>query len=174
MKNILILHGWKANPKILWFPKVKKELEKLGYNVFVPKLPRSRHPKQHAWLEVVKKFKPNKDWILAGHSLGGTTILRYLEQTRTPIGKVVLLATPLVDCTMEEISDFFKTDFNWDKIAKHTKKATVLVSDDDYPFITISAQGIANKLNGDLITLTGHGHNLETAPITSIVETIIK
>ena len=39
MINILIIHGANGYPEENWFPWIKRELELLGCNVFVPQFP---------------------------------------------------------------------------------------------------------------------------------------
>ena len=83
MKNALIIHGTEGYPEENWFPWLKQELEKRGYEVFVPQFPSP--PKVPAkiaeWFDVLKNYEQhvNGDTIIIGHSLGGVFTLRILE-----------------------------------------------------------------------------------------------
>jgi hypothetical protein len=39
MKNAILLHGAGDSPNSFWLPYVKRELEKVGYQVWSPQLP---------------------------------------------------------------------------------------------------------------------------------------
>ncbi|MBU0666612.1 MAG: alpha/beta hydrolase [Nanoarchaeota archaeon] len=80
-KRVFMVHGWEGYPENHWFPWLKKELETKGFEVFVPAMPDTDHPKMGAWLEHLTKITraPDKDCYFIGHSLGCITILRYLE-----------------------------------------------------------------------------------------------
>lgn len=173
MKNVLILHGFESNSQEHWFLNVKKELEKKGYKVHVPNMPNSLHPKQIEWVDIINKFKPDEKWILVGHSLGGTAILRYLETTKKPIGKAVFIATPLTFVGLDKIKDFFKTDFTWQNIKSNLQQSTILVSKDDkHTVILDHAKILSDKLNEKLIIKNGYGHGFDNAPIKMLVDMI--
>jgi len=90
-KNICLVHGWGANTQKL--EPLKKELENLGWNVFLPKLPFFELPEpQNPWkLEdftrfidsSAKKFFQGKPYTLFGHSLGGRIGLKMASQIDT-------------------------------------------------------------------------------------------
>ncbi|MEK7531450.1 MAG: alpha/beta hydrolase, partial [Patescibacteria group bacterium] len=64
-----------------WFPWLKTELEKNGFQVHVPAMPESAEPKIEAWVSHLSKIvgDVDKNTYFVGHSIGCQTILRYLE-----------------------------------------------------------------------------------------------
>jgi len=55
MKNAILLHGTSDSPNRYWFPYIKMELEKSGYDVWPPQLPEHETPN----LEVQLKLLPS-------------------------------------------------------------------------------------------------------------------
>ena len=80
-KRIVLLHGWGASIEKL--TPLGKELEKLGWKVFIPKLPGFDCPSpKQAWgtkeyaqyvLAKSQEFFDKKKFFLFGHSFGGKT-----------------------------------------------------------------------------------------------------
>ena len=89
-KRVLIIHGWESNSREHWFLAEKERLEKLGYEVVVPDMPNTLHPQKEEWVKVIEDFNPDENSILIGHSLGGVTILRYLEIAKNKTRKCIL------------------------------------------------------------------------------------
>ena len=58
-KRVFIIHGWDGSPQNCWFPWLKKELEKIGYKVFIPKFPTPKNQTLDNWLDVFNKYKLN-------------------------------------------------------------------------------------------------------------------
>jgi len=83
-KKVLIIHGWESNSKEHWFLEEKKRLEKSGHEAVVPDMPNASRPIKEEWVRILKNFGPNESSVLIGHSLGGTAILRYLEEAAEP------------------------------------------------------------------------------------------
>ena len=48
-KRVFIVHGWDFNPKMNWYPWLKKELERKGFDVMVPEMPNTSEPEINAW-----------------------------------------------------------------------------------------------------------------------------
>jgi len=96
MKRAFIIHGWGGSPEEGWLLWLKNELEKREFEVYVPGMPDSKHPKMDAWLERLKKDvgTPDENCYFVGHSLGCISILRYLEglSQDQQIGGAVLVA----------------------------------------------------------------------------------
>lgn len=172
MKNALILHGAGNNSQGNWFPWLKRELEKQGYEVWSPDLPKSDEPNQEEWLKTIFS---NKDWqfdeesVIVGHSAGATLILRILE--RLPEGKQIekaILVAGVVELgTKPEFFQYKRSlvekSFNWVKIKKSAKEFYFVCSDND-PYQCGADQGeiMQGHLGGKLIIKPGEAHfNLE-------------
>lgn len=50
VKRVFIVHQWFGNPNSDWYPWAKLKLEQLGYQVHVPEMPDTDHPKIDAWI----------------------------------------------------------------------------------------------------------------------------
>lgn len=157
-KNILILHGWNASPRDHWFWRAKEKWEKKGWKVEVPEMPGNYFPKLEAWLKIIESFQPNQSWVLIGHSLGGVAILKYLENADKPIGKAILIATPLTAMHFGALDNFFEHGFNWENIRSNCHQFAILNEDND-PAIPIEhGQKYAKNLDGRLHTISGFTH----------------
>lgn len=174
MKKALILHGWGANPKIEWFQKEKAELEKMGYRVSAPALPNVYSPKEKAWVKYVKDFEPDENSVLIGHSLGGTTILEYLENTNSKVGTVVLISAPVdFKANVTENPGLFMESFateiflescdyegikEWDKVKNSARKFVLIYKTDDVRAPEEEGKFVAQKLEGELTILESSQH----------------
>ena len=83
MKYAIIIHGTAGNADENWFPWLKKELKKYGYEVIVPQFPTPENQSPENWLKVFENYNNekyiNEDTLLIGHSLGGGFLLWVLE-----------------------------------------------------------------------------------------------
>lgn len=161
-KRVFLIHGWGGYPEEGWRPWLKNELEKRGFEVYVPVMPDTEHPRANAWLKELKNAVgvPNKDCYFVGHSLGCITILRYLEtlQEGQKIGGAVLVAgftdikiTIDKDEDINEIKTFFEQEVNFKKIKTHCKKFIAIHSDND-PYVPLRyADILKEKLEAKVI-----------------------
>ena len=71
------------------------------YDVRIPKMPDGDRPEYEAWRDEIAQELSAMDGevILVGHSLGASTLLKYLseEGVRNPVAGVFLIATPFWD-----------------------------------------------------------------------------
>ena len=162
MKRAILIHGWGGVPQGGWKPWLKKELEKKGFKVVVPRMPSTDYPKMNEWLPHLKDVigKPDKDTYMVGHSLGCITILRYLEGLGKGevIGGAVLVAGFGKDLGIEEIKSFVNKPVEWEKIRKHCKKFVAINSDND-PYVPLEHADLFKKeLNAEVIIKHNMGH----------------
>lgn len=161
-KRILILHGWESNSCEHWFLEAKRRWEEKGYQVKVPDMPNPFYPQKEKWVKIIEDFKPNKDSILIGHSLGGTAILRYLEKAKRQVGKSILIATPIrqlkADYDFSPIANFFEPDFDWKKIKQNCEKFVIINQTKDDWVPLQHGKDLAKQVKGELVVVEGSDH----------------
>ena len=165
MKNAFIFHGTEGYPEENWFPWLKQNLEKLGYQVQVPHFPSP--PKIPAkiseWFDVLKDYEKhiNEDTILIGHSLGGIFTLRLLEKLEHPVKAGIFVSTPVgvrPILNYDRDSNFSSFDFDWNNIINKAKHFLVFQSDDD-PYVALgNGEHLAKQLNVALNFIPNAGH----------------
>lgn len=139
MKRAVFIHGWEGFPEEGWRPWLKEELEQRGWQVINPAMPDTATPTQDKWLAKLIGVvgEPDGDTYLIGHSLGGITILRYLEglPEGKSIGGAVLVSGFPNNLTYEgykgELTSFFTKPVDWEAIRSHCKQFFTLHSKDD-------------------------------------------
>jgi uncharacterized protein len=170
MRNALILHGTdfaKDQKQRLgnWFPWLKKELEKIGYEVWLPELPEAWHPDLDRYWNFLKDFDFNDETIVIGHSSGGAAVFGLLH--KLPFDKKIKLAISVAGFYKDEgwnCEGLFKENFDWNKIKNQAEKITVIYSDDDPYVKPYHAEYFRNKLNTEPILIKGKKHfNLEAS-----------
>lgn len=168
MQRVFLIHGWGGSPNNDWLPWAKEALEKSGYDVFIPEMPDTEHPKITPWVEKLKETvgipKPND--ILIGHSIGCQTILRYIEKLddKQRVGKVILVA-PWWYLTLDENEEqadadpWLKLDVNFEKIKTKADKFICVFSQSD-PWVPYSknVEFFKRNLNPEIVTKNGPGH----------------
>lgn len=144
-KRAIIIHSWKAEPTANWFPWAKQQLERLDFEVVVPKMPNPNFPSLKKWLEKMTEAVEvaDENTFLIGHSLGSFTILKYLErlEKNAKIGGVILVSgfsdTKFLDDSFNLrllklfLKDFSSVVTDYDKIKKICKKIIIFHSDND-------------------------------------------
>lgn len=158
MAKVLIIHGWGSNSQEHWFLAEKARLEARGFQVAAPDMPNTKNPKQDEWLKIVEQFQPDEISILIGHSLGGATILRYLERAKQKVGQSILVATPIRKLGFSAIDDFFEPDFDWVKIKANCGRFVIFNQTND-PWVPLShGQNLAKHTAGELVVVEGADH----------------
>jgi hypothetical protein len=165
MKNVFIIHGTEGYPEENWFPWMKLELEKDGYNVIVPQFPTPPivPAKINEWFDVFKDYEQfiDEDTVIIGHSLGGIFALRLLERINKSIRLTALIGTPIgvkPIANYDRDNSFSGFSFNWDKIKGKSKDFIVFQSDTD-PYVSMgNGQQLAKNLGVELDFVPNAGH----------------
>lgn len=50
-----LIHGWAGSPEEAWRPWLRDELESRGFEVKMPAMPDSEHPKMEAWVKTLSQ-----------------------------------------------------------------------------------------------------------------------
>ena len=161
MTNVFIVHGVEGYPGENWFPWLKKELESLGCNVFVPQFPTPENQILNNWLAVLNEYKDylNDESIVVGHSLGVPFLLNVIEANPVKAAFLVAGFTGKAGNEFDEsMKTFAQREFNWENIRKNCKHFEVFHSDND-PYLSLEkGKEIAEKLGVELNLIKGAGH----------------
>lgn len=165
MKNALILHGNLGHSKENWFQWLKKELEKIGYTVWVPDLPGADIPNIRRYNDFIfahKEFEFNGETIIVGHSSGAVAILGLLEALplKASVHSVYLVGSFSEDLKIEGIhhGELFLKPFNFSKIRSKAKDFVFIHSNDD-PYCPLEqAEYLTEQTDGELYIFPGQKH----------------
>ncbi len=161
----VILHGTNSDHTGNWFPWLKAELEKLGYEVWVPDLPVNGRPNSQRY----NKLLLNQGWdfndnLIIGHSSGAVAILGLLQALPkdTKINTAILAGAFTKrlsqDPSWEMLSELFDKPFDYGAIKQKAKQFIFVHSEDD-PYCPIEdAEELCQKVSGEFIRFQGMKH----------------
>lgn len=172
MKQAIVIHGAYGYPNENWFPWLKVELEKLGFETAVPKFPTPNGQEPGTWLSVLDGAMPkfSGDTIMIGHSIGCALILRKLELLRQPIRAAFLVSGFLGRLDNQRFDQlnrsFFSEPFDWKKIRRNCPAFFVYHGDDD-PYVPVErGRELSGLLDAELRIVGGGGHINEASGFT--------
>ena len=159
MKNVIIFHGTGGTPNSFWHPYLKKELEKRGYDVWVPALPDTDTPDLANWIPEALKGTFSTETILVGHSAGCPLILSILERIHIKISKAILVSGYARNLWEKADIKILQQSYDWEKIKSHVENIFFINSDND-PWGCTDVEGryMFDHLGGTLIIKHGEGH----------------
>lgn len=186
-KRAFIIHGWGGKPEDGWRPWLRDELAARGFEMAVPAMPDTDHPRMDAWLSTLRSEvgTPDEYCYFVGHSLGVITILRYFEvlEKRQKVGGAVLVAgfTDLtINVTDEdtvELKSFFQTPVDFARVKEHCQKFVAIHSDND-PYVSQRfGEILRDKLGAQLIVMHNMRHFSGDDGITELptaLESVLK
>jgi predicted alpha/beta hydrolase family esterase len=161
--NAFIFHGTAGHPEENWFPWLRTKLESIGCPTIVPQFPTPENQTLDRWFETLKPFRSEigSDTILFGHSLGGTFLLRLLEDLKTPVRTSVIVAAPIGIPPIknwDEDQPFIGKPFRWDQIRATSQRFIVIYSDND-PLVGLeNGRLLSQRLGTELTLIPGAGH----------------
>jgi len=170
MVRVFIVHGWSKAPETDWFPWLKSELKKKGFDVRCPRMPNTDAPAIKPWVTRLAKVvgEPESSDIFIGHSVGCQTILRYFQSKRNKFRvHGVLLVAPWMHLKIDKSWEqrdintarpWIKTPLKWNKVKQRSRKFTAILSDND-PFVPLSdARIFKSRLDAKIIIMHNRGH----------------
>lgn len=181
-KRAVIVHGWGGRPGQHWTAWLKNKLEERGYAVLEPAMPDSDHPAIGAWVNHLAACVGTLDenTFFVGHSIGGQTILRYLQtQAGKKAGGCVFVAgwfklENLENEASELIAKpWLEENIDFVTVLATTKNFVVInSSNDDYGFVEDNKKIFEEKLKAQVIILENKGHLTEADGVTQLPEVL--
>lgn len=129
-------------------------------------MPNPDTPVFNEWFSKLREeiTNPDENTYLVGHSLGCITILRFLESldVNQKVGGAIFVAGFGHDLEYKgyngELSSFFETPIDWEKIKTKANKFVVVHSRDDEWVPLEHNKLYQDKLGAESIILNGFGH----------------
>jgi len=165
-KRAVILHAMGQTSKGHWYPWLKVELEKWGYEVWVPDMPSPDMPNAR---QATDFLLSNKNWdfnnnVLIGHSWGSVQVLHLLQNL--PFGSqaqsAVLVSSfdhPAPGMEVQH-KGLFAERFNYNKIKQHAHRFLFVHSSND-PYVPLDSGGVENlvvRTGGNLVIVPDGQH----------------
>lgn len=164
MSRVFLIHGYGGWPEEGWRPWLRGQLESRGYDVVVPAMPDTDHPRVGPWVEKLCEVVgvPQADDVLVGHSLGCIAIIRYLATlpVGSVVGRVICVAGFYEELGPEydELRSFLDEPIDWFAVKSHCASWNVIHSEDDDAVPVWCARNLAEKLAVPMELQSGYGH----------------
>ncbi len=181
MKTVFIIHGTDDSPSSQWFPWLKWELEKRGYQVIVPHFPWIEKESFENWYNTFSPYEHliTSESLFVWHSLGCAFILKLLSKTSFHIKKMILVwvwgeffseeLNKVQYDTFQKMGfmfpydwmyhyESFITDLDFEKIQQSAEKRIIINSKND-PFIPLElGENLQKNIDAELILYSHAGH----------------
>lgn len=161
-RRVFIIHGWEGTPNSNWFPWLKKELGKYGFEAAVPQMPNADFPQMGEWLAHLQKIvgEPDENTFFVGHSLGAIAILRYLEALLPgkKAGGTILVAGFSEEIGIEELKNFYPKPLDYEKVKNSVGEIIVINSDNDNLVPLVQGEIMRDKLGAKFIIIPNGDH----------------
>lgn len=170
MSRIFIVHRWGGHPTDNWYQWLKMELEKEKIEVHIPQMPDTDTPHIATWVPALASAvgSPDERTFFVGHSVGCSTILRYLESLTegaivggsvfvAPWAKSLTNLEPDEE-TQEIAKEWLDTPLDLEKARTHLSKSVAIFSDNDKYVPLDNQEPFVEKLGSKIIIEHGLGH----------------
>lgn len=155
--NFLIIHGMQGKNTDHWYPWLKQQLSKSGFQVKCPNFPNNLESKEHELLDFAQKLI-NKNTIIIGHSSGASLALRISEQNK--IYGSVLVSGLFEDLGYkeEQKTGMFSHSWDWRQIRENQNWIIQFNSDNDPYIPTEHFEKLSKHTQSEHIVLPGKRH----------------
>lgn len=175
--KFFIIYGVQGTPQSNWFQWLKKELEELGHQIFIPDFPTPENQTLDNWLKVIEPFSKdfnNRETILIGHSLGALFALNIIEKWTVKATFLVGGFAKLPGNRFDPGMTTFAKDFNWNKIHQNCQNFYIFHGDNDKYVKIETAEDLAQKTDGELTIIKNGGHLNKSAGFVQFPELLQK
>ncbi|MFA5135027.1 MAG: leucine--tRNA ligase [Patescibacteria group bacterium] len=146
-----------------WLPWMAVQLERMGFHVAVPALPRANAPVYGEWKRAfeksIKGFEIDEDAVLIGHSAGTSFLVRYLSEQKKKVSRLVLVAPSKVVVSADsEHHQRLRELYNFKAQYGIADKVLVLYSADDKESVSVTAKFYKDFYKADVQQFADRGH----------------
>jgi hypothetical protein len=173
--NVVIVHGWSADPTCNWFPWLKQTLEEDGIECVVPAMPNPERPVLAEWVEHLRHTiesrvpSPETRLILIGHSLGCVTICHYLERVQNARADgCIFVAGFSGNIRILAIKEFYETPVDLAGVRTKIGKSISILSLNDKAVPAQRSREFAAGLGAELVEVNGYGHFMGSEGVTKL------
>lgn len=191
MVNCIIVHGCPSNAEKAmnektrtydkhWIPWLKKQLEKRDIKVLTPLMPTPWEPKYEKWKEIFDRLPLDRNSILIGHSCGGAFLVRWLDETKKKIKKLILVSPGKSGKESKKSRSNLYGNKIYKNIQNHVKeKIVIFTAEDDMKYHINNAYEYEKELPAKVIHLgNGFGHftleDMKTEEFPELLEEVLK
>lgn len=161
MNKVYLIHGYGGWPNGAWRTGVIKTLEQREVYACALPMPSSDNLILNDWIEeiarIVKRDKNDKVFLV-GHSLGSTTILRFLEKHNLNVEGVILVSCLIKPVENKAVGSFVSENFDIEKIKYKSKSFVVIHGKNDSRVPFAQGKELASILGCELIGIEKGGH----------------
>jgi uncharacterized protein len=176
-RRAFIVHGWEFTPEMHWYPWLKKELERKGFEVIALAMPQTEHPDIKRWVGHLKKQVGivDKNTYFVGHSIGCQAIIRFLASQKNKMGGAVFVggwfaltqkATPTAEYR-KIAKPWLLNPIDFDAARRSGRFVAILSADDPYVPL-VNGEVFEKTLNAKVIVEKGKGHYTEEEGIVKV------
>jgi len=167
--NCIIVHGSNSTEQSSkksppenerhWKPWLKKELEKRDINVSNELYPKDWAPSYKEWKKIFEKNNIDENTILLGHSAGGGFLVRWLDETKRKVKKLILVSPGKSGKARNPARAGLYGEKTIKNISQFASEGIVIfTSDNDIPTHITGAKEYEKELPAKVIFLRDHGH----------------
>ncbi len=188
--NCVIIHGCPSNVEKAmdpetrtydkhWIPWLKKELIKRKIETKTPLMPTPWDANYNSWKKEIGKLDINEESILIGHSCGGGFLVRWIDEYKKKVKKLILVSPGKAGKSRSKGTGNLyggKTIINLNRYVKD--EIIVFTSNDDISQHIKGAYEYEKELPATVIFLKDHGHftqgDMETEEFPELLKEILK
>ncbi len=159
-KKVFLISGKHAFASRKYFPELKKDLEKIGYEVTIIDHINSSNPDLKENLKALEKYDFNNAHVIT-HSSGCIDILQHLTNTKQTLSSLTSIAPPTQKIVRSKETGYSNLAIDYKKIANQIIHQPTIIYSDEQIISEEDFVELGKKLNAKLIKENNKGHYFE-------------